>query len=376
MGGAEAKKIKLPPNLAKIEAKDVSHFYGKGVKNYLKFARQVGASDLHLASGAKPFMRLNGHIIYMNHPVLEPEVNKKQLLEILDERDREKFLETLDLDFSFELEGLGRFRANMCQQRRGVDGTFRLIPQKIPTLKELGIPESVRKFTTFHQGLVLVTGPAGSGKSSTLAALIEIVNQERHDHIITVEDPIEFVFESKGCNVTQRQVERHTSGWGTAIRAALREDPDIIMIGEMRDLDTISTAITAAETGHLVFGTLHTTNAIRTVDRILDVFPPKEQAQIRAMVSESLRGIISQQLLPRADGTGMVPAIELLFTTSAVSNLIREARTFQLYSVMQTGRKYGMKLMDESIMELLRKKVIDKETAIYYANDPKRFERL
>ncbi|RME89302.1 MAG: type IV pilus twitching motility protein PilT [Planctomycetota bacterium] len=340
----------------------------------MKFAKQVGASDLHLASHAKPFLRVHGQIVYLNHPVLEPEVNEKQLLEILDDYQKKIFLETGDLDFSYQLDGVGRFRGNICRQRRGVDATFRLIPDKVPTLEELGLPSSLKRFTTFHQGLVLVTGPAGCGKSSTMAALIEIINQERQDHIITVEDPIEYVFESKGCNVTQRQVDLHTKDWGTAIRAALREDPDVIMIGEMRDLDTISTAITAAETGHLVIGTLHTTNATRTIDRVLDVFPPKEQAQIRAMVSESLKGVISQQLIPKKDGTGRVPAIEILFTTSAVSNLIREARTFQLYSVMQTGKKWGMKLMDDSIRELLDDGLITKEDALFFANDPKRFQ--
>ncbi len=368
------KKIQLPGPLAKIEKKDLNSLYGKGVHNYMKFAKQVGASDLHLASHAKPFLRVHGQIVYLNHPVLEPEVNEKQLLEILDDYQKKIFLETGDLDFSYQLDGVGRFRGNICRQRRGVDATFRLIPDKVPTLEELGLPSSLKRFTTFHQGLVLVTGPAGCGKSSTMAALIEIINQERQDHIITVEDPIEYVFESKGCNVTQRQVDLHTKDWGTAIRAALREDPDVIMIGEMRDLDTISTAITAAETGHLVIGTLHTTNATRTIDRVLDVFPPKEQAQIRAMVSESLKGVISQQLIPKKDGTGRVPAIEILFTTSAVSNLIREARTFQLYSVMQTGKKWGMKLMDDSIRELLDDGLITKEDALFFANDPKRFQ--
>ena len=372
----KAKKIALPSALAKIESKDVSHFYGQGVEPYMKFAKQVGASDLHLASGARPFLRVHGQIVYLNHPVLEPEVNEKQLLAILNDVQREVFEKRGDVDFSYHLEGVGRFRCNICRQRRGVDGTFRLIPDKIPTIEELGLPPVIKRFTTFHQGLVLITGPAGSGKSSTMAALIEIINRERKDHVITVEDPIEFVFESKGCNITQRQVEIHTKDWQTAIRAALREDPDVIVIGEMRDLATISTAITAAETGHLVMGTLHTTNAMRTIDRILDVFPPKEQAQIRTMVSESLKGVISQVLIPKKDGTGRVPAVEILFTTPAVSHLIREAQTFKLHSIMQTGKKYGMRLLDESIMELLRKGIISKEDAMYYATDPKRFERF
>jgi twitching motility protein PilT len=236
------------------------------------------------------------------------------------------------------------------------------------------LPDILRKFTTYHQGIVLVTGAAGSGKSTTLAALIEIVNQTRKDHVITLEDPIEYVFECKKANISQRQIELHTQSWANALRAALREDPDVIMVGEMRDLDTMRLAVTAAETGHLVLATLHTTNATRSIDRLLDVFPPKEQPQIRAMVSESLRGIVSQQLVPRADGKGRVPALEILFSTPAVANLVRERKSFQLFSILQTGKKLGMRLMDDSLAELVEQRLITRDQARFRAQNPKRFE--
>jgi len=259
------------------------------------------------------------------------------------------------------------------RQRKGLDAVFRVIPDHIPTLEELHLPDVLKRFTTYRQGIVLVTGPAGSGKSSTMAALIDIINQDQHDHIVTVEDPIEFIFESKNCNVNQRHVKVHTQSFATALRSAMRADPDYICVGEMRDLETVSMAITAAETGHLVFGTLHTTNAIRSVDRIIDVFPPKEQDQIRSMVSESMRGVVSQQLIPRADGTGREPALEIMFATPAVANIIREKKTFQLTSVLQTGAKQGMVIMDDSIATLLRQGLITKEEAAYRAESPDRF---
>lgn len=235
------------------------------------------------------------------------------------------------------------------------------------------LKQELRRLTEYSHGIVLITGPAGCGKSTTMAALVDIINRERKDHIVMIEEPIEFVHESQGCNVTQREVRMHTESFHVALRASLREDPDVIVVGELRDLETISMAVTSAETGHLVFGTLHTTNATRTVDRILDVFPPREQEQIRSMVSESLRGAISQKLLPRADGQGRVPAVEVMFNTPAVANLIREHKTFQLPSVMQTSRKLGMRLMDDSIQELLTKGLIAREAAVYFAEDPSRF---
>lgn len=346
----------------------------KTMVSIFKKAREAGASDVHMSCGAKPFFRLHGQINYLNMPVITPEQGEALAASMMSDQHWAQFVRKNDWDGSVDLQEVGRFRANVLRNRKGVSAVYRLINTKIPTLAQLGLPETLERFTTFHQGLVLVTGAAGSGKSSTLAALIELVNQNRKDHIITMEDPIEYVFVGKGCNVTQRQIEVHTKTWGNALRASLREDPDVIMVGEMRDLDTVRLAITASETGHLVFGTLHTTSATRTIDRLLDVFPPGEQSQIRAMVSESLKGVISQRLLPKADGKGRVAAIEVLSWTPAVANVIREATTYKLISVLQTGRKMGMILMDESIKELLDKGVITKEVARGSATNPKLFQ--
>ncbi|MBI3724873.1 type IV pilus twitching motility protein PilT [bacterium] len=346
----------------------------KAVHALLKKARDAGASDLHLSAGSKPFLRLHGKIEFLNLPVLTGEQNRLYFAQLLNDKQWAHYMDKNDIDISLDLgKELGRYRTNLLKQRRGYSGVFRIIKSKVPTLVELGLPPSLEKFTTYSQGLALITGPAGCGKSSTLAALIELINESRHEHIITLEDPIEYIFAGKKCNVTQRQMEVHTKSWANALRASTREDPDVVMIGEMRDLETVSLAITAAETGHLVFGTLHTTNATRTIDRVLDVFPPKEQAQIRAMVSESLRGVISQQLVPRVDGQGRVAAVEILYTTPAVGNLIREKRTFQLFSVMQTGRKLGMQLMDDSLMDLVKAGTIAKDEAKRRAQNPKLF---
>ncbi|MCZ6602517.1 MAG: type IV pilus twitching motility protein PilT [Planctomycetota bacterium] len=336
----------------------------------------IGASDLHISAGCAPFVRLHGRIRRMDLPPHTEEEAKELLLPFMREKDRKIFVDTNDFDFALELDGLGRFRTNYFRTRKGYSGVFRLIPDKVPTLEELGLPSLLAQFTKIQVGIVLITGPAGCGKSSTMAALVEIINQTRKDHIITVEDPIEFNFESKKSNVTQRQVQVHTESWGVALRAGLREDPDVIMVGEMRDLDTIATAVTAAETGHLVLGTLHTTNATRTVDRIIDIFPPKQQEQIRAMVSESIRGVICQQLVPRADGKGRVPALEILVANTAVGNLIREKKTFQLISVLQTGKNLGMIQMDDSLEALLKDGVITRDEAIFRAQDPKRFKSM
>ena len=267
-----------------------------------------------------------------------------------------------DVDFAYATD-FGRFRASVVRQRLGIDIVFRVISTNLRSMDDLGLPESLKLLTQYHNGLVLVTGSVGSGKSTTLAALVDEVNKTRHDHIITLEDPIEYIIESKGCHVTQREVHTHTKSFGAALRGALREDPDVIMVGEMRDLETISLAITASETGHLVLGTLHTGSAARTLDRVLDVFPIDQREQIRIMVSESLRGIVSQQLIPRKDGDGRVLAMEILTNTPAVGNLIREAKTYMLPGVMQTGKKQGMKLMDDSLMELYDNGLISQEEA-------------
>jgi twitching motility protein PilT len=341
----------------------------------LKKSRELGASDLHISCGAKPFMRLHGVITpFKSMPIVTDEFSQKLLSSVLSQSDWNKFMAKNDWDGGVDLGSLGRYRTNILRQRRGISGVFRVIKEEVPSLTDLGLPNDLEKFTTFHQGMVLVTGATGSGKSSTLAALVDLINANRKDHVITLEDPIEYIYASKSCNITQRQIDLHTKSWGNALRAALREDPDVIMVGEMRDLDTVRLAITAAETGHLVFGTLHTTNATRTIDRVLDVFPPKEQSQIRAMVSESLKGVISQQLVPRADGKGRIVAYELLFTTPAVSHLIRDRRTFQLFSVMQTGKKAGMRLMDDTLKDLMNQGLITHEVARASATNPRLFK--
>jgi twitching motility protein PilT len=363
-----------PRAAAKGKKRPVDAAAKKTMVSLLKKARESGSSDLHLSCGAKPFMRLHGTINFLQMPTITAQQGEALAAQLMSDENWSHFQARNDWDGSVEAPECGRFRANVLRNRHGVSAVYRVIKEKIPTLQELGMPDTLEKFTTFHQGLCLVTGAAGSGKSSTLAALIDIVNQNRKDHIITMEDPIEYIFQGKGCNVSQRQIELHTKSWGNALRASLREDPDVIMIGEMRDLDTVRLAITASETGHLVFGTLHTTSATRTIDRLLDVFPPGEQSQIRAMVSESLKGVISQRLLPRADGKGRVAALEILGWTPAVANIIREGTTYKLLSVLQTGRKLGMILMDESIKKLLDDGLITKEVARGAATNPKLFQ--
>lgn len=357
-----------------VEKMDFSELHGKPLGEYLRRARELGASDFHFQTDAAPFMRLHGSIVAMKHPRLTAEDTERAIKELLTEDQWNTLVEKQDFDFCYEKEAHGRYRTNVCRQRKGYDIIFRLIPDRVPELADLNMPDILKKFTTYRQGIVLITGPAGCGKSSTMAALVELVNKERQDHVITVEDPIEFLFESQNCNVVQRHAGEHTISFASALRSALRADPDVIMVGEMRDLETVSMAITAAETGHLVLATLHTTNAIRSIDRIIDVFPPKEQDQIRAMVSESIRGVISQQLLPRADGLGRVPALEIMFSTAAVGNLIREGKTYQLPSVLQTGKKQGMTTMDDSIKDLLKQGLITRETAAFYAENSETFK--
>jgi twitching motility protein PilT len=336
-------------------------------------AMHLRASDVHLHAGLPIQMRVGGRLLRANGAPLDPAQSESLIMEILTPEERAAFTAHNDLDFAYAIPSVGRFRGNVYRQRRGVDAVFRPIPLEPPTLEDLGLPSSLAKLTGYHQGLVLVTGPAGCGKSSTLAALINLINEDRPDHIITVEDPVEFVHRSKTCVVNQRQVRKHTGSFASALRAALREDPDVIAIGELRDLETISLAITAAETGHLVLGTLHTNDAARTINRILDAYPPDQQSQIRAMISESLRAIVSQKLVPTVDGSRRVPALEILLVNIAVSNLIREERVFQLRSVMQTGRNLGMRLFDDSLLELMRAGTISRETARKHCDDPKLF---
>ena len=335
-------------------------------------AVQAQASDLHLHSGAPVKMRIHGEIADQDDTLLTASEGESMITECLTPEQKDLFEKNGELDFAYTLAGVGRFRANVYRQQRGVDSVFRVIPPAPPKLEDLGLPNTLAKVVNFHQGLVLLTGPAGCGKSSTMAALVNILNDERRDHILTIEDPIEYLHPSKRCIVNQRQVGRHTESFARALRAALREDPDVIVIGELRDRETISLALSAAETGHLVLGTLHTNNAIRTINRVLGVFPPDQQAQIRIMISESLKAIVSQRLLPRADRKGRVAALEILMCNRAVGNLIREGKTFQILSVLQTGAPHGMCLMESSLAALLKSGAINKDEALRWAEDPKR----
>jgi twitching motility protein PilT len=343
------------------------------LERLLEYAVAHGASDIHIHSGAPLKVRLNGRLAELGVDRVDPDFARTMIHEALTPEQASLLHEHGQVDFAYTLPNVGRFRSNAYRQQRGTDAVFRAIPPAPPTLEQLGLPASLAKLANYHQGLVLLTGPAGCGKSSTLAALLNIVNQERNDHIISIEDPIEYIHPSKCCVVNQRQVGRHTNSFARALRAALREDPDIIAIGELRDLETISLALTAAETGHLVLASLHTNNAIRTVNRILGVFPPSQQEQIRTMVSESLRAIVSQRLVTRADGTGRVPALEVLMGNKAVGNLIRDNKTFQIKSILQTGGSQGMCLLDSSLAELVNQKVITREEALRHCEDPQRF---
>jgi twitching motility protein PilT len=334
------------------------------VDEYLALGQQAGASDIHLGVNAPPIWRLHGTLqpIWADAATLTSEQTAALAEGFLSDAQKFQLNERGDADFAYA-NSFGRFRTSVVRQRLGIDVVFRIINTKVRTMDELGLPEGLKLLTRFQNGLILVTGSVGSGKSTTLAALVEQVNLERKEHIITLEDPIEYIFEPKGCHITQREVHTHTRSFGAALRGALREDPDVIMVGEMRDLETISLAITAAETGHLVLGTLHTGNASRTLDRLLDVFPVDQQEQIRIMVSESLRGIISQQLVPRADGKGRVLALETLTNTPAVANVIREAKTYMLPGIIQTGKKQGMQLMDDALATLAEKGLITRDEA-------------
>jgi twitching motility protein PilT len=346
------------------------------VDRFLKYARDVGASDLHLHPQAPPIMRVNGILRRLKYRDLTAEDTVGMLKELLADWQMKIFEEEWELDFAHSTQEGGRCRACACTDQNGVTLVFRLIPPNIHTLTELGFPSVVQRLLEYRQGMILVTGRAGCGKSTTLAAMVEYLNATRSDHIICLEDPIEYLFTSKKCHIMQREVGRHTESFARALRACLREDPDVIIVGEMRDLETISQAITAAETGHLVLATLHTTNAARTIGRVLDVFPPNQQDQIRTMLSESLRGIISQQLMPTVDGGRRVVAVEVMVCTPAIANLIREDRCFQIPSQMQTGAKLGMRLMDDSILEMLQRNIISPEIAIERAHDPSKFRNV
>ncbi len=328
----------------------------------LAFSVKNGASDLHLSAGLPPMIRVDGDIRRINVPPLEHKVVHDLVYDIMNDKQRKDYEEFLETDFSFEIPGLARFRVNAFNQNRGAAAVFRTIPSKILTLEDLNAPSIFKQVSDNPRGVVLVTGPTGSGKSTTLAAMIDYKNNSEYGHILTIEDPIEFVHESKKCLINQREVHRDTLGFNEALRSALREDPDIILVGEMRDLETIRLALTAAETGHLVFGTLHTSSAAKTIDRIVDVFPAAEKDMIRAMLSESLRAVISQTLLKKIGG-GRVAAHEIMIGTPAIRNLIRENKIAQMYSAIQTGQQFGMQTLDQNLQELARKGIVSREEA-------------
>jgi len=332
------------------------------ITQLLEFSAQQGASDLHLSAGLPPIIRLDGDVKRLDTPSLEPEDIHRMIYDIMDDEQRKNFEEHLEADFSFEIHNVARFRTNVFVQNRGLAAVFRTIPSEVLTLEQLNSPEIFKSISETPRGLVLVTGPTGSGKSTTLAAMIDYLNERKNSHILTIEDPIEFVHESKRCLVNQREVHRDTHSFANSLRSALREDPDIILVGEMRDLETIRLALTAAETGHLVFGTLHTSSAAKTIDRVIDVFPANEKSMVRSMLSESLKAVIAQTLLKKIDG-GRVAAFEIMLGTSAIRNLIREDKVAQINSTIQTSNRVGMQTLDQDLARLVKENQISLETA-------------
>ena len=342
------------------------------ITELLAFSAKQGASDLHLSAGLPPMIRVDGDVRRINLPPMEHKEVHGLIYEIMNDKQRKDFEEFLETDFSFEVPGVARFRVNAFNHNRGAGAVFRTIPSKVLSMEELGMGQVFRDISAVPRGMVLVTGPTGSGKSTTLAAMMDYINNNKYEHILTIEDPIEFVHESKKCLVNQREVHRDTHGFAEALRSALREDPDIILVGELRDLETIRLALTAAETGHLVFGTLHTTSAAKTIDRVVDVFPANEKAMVRSMLSESLEAVISQTLLKKSGG-GRVAAHEIMRGTAAIRNLIREDKVAQMYSAIQTGASVGMQTMDQCLSDLLERRIITKEIAKEKAKMPENF---
>src|ERR1700681_3073884 len=331
----------------------------------LKTVVEMDGSDLHIATNTPPQIRVNGHLQRLQGPDMQPAETKQLVYSVLTDAQKKRFEETMELDFSFGIRGLARFRCNVFNQRGAVGAVYRLIPEKVRTFGELGLPAVVATLSDRPRGLVLVTGPTGSGKSTTLAAMLDKVNSERHDHILTIEDPIEYIHRHKNCLVNQREVHSDTASFSSALRAALREDPDIVLIGEMRDLETVEAALKIAETGHLTFGTLHTNSAAQTINRIIDIFPANQQSQIRTQLSLVLEGIVCQALLPRSDGKGRVVSLEILVPNSAIRNLIRDDKIHQIYGAMQTGQeKLGMQTANQSLASLYMKRLITLETAL------------
>ena len=342
------------------------------ITELLAFSAKQGASDLHLSAGLPPMIRVDGDVRRINLPPMEHKEVHGLIYDIMNDKQRKDYEEFLETDFSFEVPGVARFRVNAFNQNRGAGAVFRTIPSKVLTMEDLGMGQVFKDVASVPRGLVLVTGPTGSGKSTTLAAMIDYINESRYEHILTIEDPIEFVHESKKCLLNQREVHRDTLGFNEALRSALREDPDIILVGELRDLETIRLALTAAETGHLVFGTLHTTSAAKTIDRVVDVFPAQEKSMVRSMLSESLQAVVSQTLMKKMGG-GRIAAHEIMIGTSAIRNLIREDKIAQMYSAIQTGGSLGMQTLDQCLEKLLRKGLISREAARMKAKMPDNF---
>jgi twitching motility protein PilT len=335
-----------------------------------------GASDLHLTAGSPPMIRYHGRLHALDYPRLTPQITREVIYSILTNDQRQRLETDWQIDLAYSIPGKARFRVNAYFQRAALSAALRLIPDQMPELRSLGLPTVLQDFTRKPRGFVLVTGPTGSGKSTTLAAMLDLINETRHEHILTIEDPIEFLHKHKKCIVNQRELGADAQSFALGLKAALRQDPDVILVGEMRDLETISTALTAAETGHLVFATLHTQDTAQTVDRIVDVFPPDQQQQVRVQLSVSLQGIVTQQLLPTADGQGRVVAAEVLVPTPAVRNLIREGKTHQIYSALQTGSQFGMQTMDTSLAQLVREHKITRELAEARSSTPEELRRL
>ncbi|MFT6194730.1 MAG: twitching motility protein PilT [Cognaticolwellia sp.] len=342
------------------------------ITELLAFSVENNASDLHLSAGSPPSIRVDGDVRKLNIPAFDEKDVNALVYDIMNDRQRKEYEENLEVDFSFEVPNLARFRVNAFNQNRGPAAVFRTIPSKILSLDDLGCPDIFRDIADLPRGLVLVTGPTGSGKSTTLAAMVDYINKNKHDHILTIEDPIEFVHQSQSCLINQREVHRDTLSFSAALRSALREDPDVILVGEMRDLETIRLAMTAAETGHLVFGTLHTTSAPKTIDRIIDVFPGEEKAMVRSMLSESLRAVISQNLVKKVGG-GRVAAHEIMMGVPAIRNLIREDKIAQMYSAIQTGMSHGMQTMDQCLQNLVNRGMITRQDAMNTAYDKNQF---
>ena len=347
-----------------------------GLNDYLLDAVNAGASDLHITVGLPPMVRVSGGVQPLDYPPFTSNMTREMIYDILSNEQRQRLENTWELDFSYTLPRTARFRVNVYFQKGNLGAAFRTIPQEVMSFQSLGLPKAIEDMTEKPRGLILVTGPTGSGKSTTLAAMIDRINETRNEHIMSVEDPIEFLHQHKKCIVNQREVNQDTKSFAEALKHVLRQDPDVILVGEMRDLETISLAVTAAETGHLVFGTLHTQDAPQTVDRIIDVFPAHQQAQIRTQLANAMQGVITQTLIPRRDGKGRVVACEILIPTPGVRNLIREGKNHQIYSAMQTGGKFGMQTMDAALVELVRKGAISREEAEKRSSNPEELRRL